>query len=66
MIISSVTHHVESNTIEVVWLELKSDADGNPHGYERAKCKSYSAQQRFEFVADTGMPEYADMAGWPE
>lgn len=64
MILSSVTHHIESNTLEAVWLELKTDADGNQLSYERAKCQSYSSEQRAEFVADTGKPEYADLAGW--
>jgi len=65
MILSSVTHHIESNTLEAVWLELKTDADGNPLSYERAKCQSYSDEQRAAFVADTGAPQYADLAGWP-
>lgn len=65
MNLASVTHHIESNTLEAVWLELKTDADGNPLSYERAKCQSYSAEQRAEFVADTGAPQYADLAGWP-
>ena len=65
MILASVTHHIESNTMEAVWLDLKTDADGNPLSYERAKCQIYSSQQRSEFVADTGAPKYADLAGWP-
>ena len=66
MILASVTHHIESNTLEAVWLELKLDAEGNPQGYERVKCQAYSSDQRAEFVADTGKPEYADLAGWPQ
>lgn len=64
MNLSSVTHHIESNTLEAVWLELKTDADGNPLRYERAKCQSYSSEQRAEFVVDTGAPQYADLANW--
>lgn len=64
MILASVTHHIGSNTLEAVWLELKTDADGSPLSYERAKCQSYSPEQRSEFVADTGAPQYADLAGW--
>lgn len=60
----SVTHHIESNTLEAVWLELKTDSDGNPLSYERAKCQSYSDEQRAEFVLDTERPQYADLAGW--
>ena len=44
MNLASVTHHIESNTLEAVWLELKTDADGNPLSYERAKCQSYSSE----------------------
>ena len=65
MKLASVTHHIESNTLEAVWLELKADAEGNPLNYERAKCQSYSAEQRAEFVVDTGATQYADLAGWP-
>lgn len=64
MNLASVTHHIESNTLEAVWLELKTDAGGTPLNYERAKCQSYSSEQRVEFVADTGAPQYADLAGW--
>ena len=64
MILASVTHYIESNTLEAVWLELKTDADGKPQGYERVKCQTYSAEQRAEFIADTKKPEYADLAGW--
>lgn len=64
MILSSVTHHIESNTLEAVWLELKMDAGGNPLSYESAKCQSYSSEQRAEFVADTGAPQYTDLARW--
>lgn len=65
MMLSSVTHYIESNTLEAVWLELKTDAEGVPQGYERVKCQSYSSEQRAEFVADTGAPKYAELAGWP-
>lgn len=65
MNLASVTHHIESNTLEAVWLELKMDTNGDPLSYERAKCQSYSAEQRAAFVADTGAPQYADLAGWP-
>lgn len=66
MILSSVTHDIATNTLEASWLELKADAGGKPVSYERAKCRSYSSDQRAEFVADTGSPQYADLAGWPE
>ena len=59
-----MTHHIDSNTLEAVWLELKTDADGNHMSYDSAKCQSYSDDQRVEFVADTDTPQYADLAGW--
>lgn len=66
MILASVTHHIQSNTLEAVWLKEITDAEGSVTGYERAKCQAYSAEQRAEFVADTGKAEYAELAGWPE
>lgn len=62
MILASVTHHIESNTLEAVWLQLREDESG----YDRVRVKAYSSEQRAEFVADTGAAEYADLAGWPE
>lgn len=64
MILSSVTYHLGSNTLEAVWLEEILDSDGQPIRFDRVKCQSYSSEQRAEFVADTGAPEYADLAGW--
>lgn len=66
MILASVTHHLNSNTLEAAWLEEILDSDGQPIRFDRVKCQSYSSEQRAEFVADTGAPEYADLAGWPE
>ena len=62
MILSSVTHYIESNTLEAAWLELRQDGSG----YDRVRCTAYSSEQRAEFIEDTGAPEYADLAGWPE
>lgn len=64
MILSSVTHHIESNTLEAVWLELKLDADGNPLSYERVKCQNYNQEQAEDFVNDTLAPAYTELAGW--
>lgn len=66
MILTSVTHHIESNTLEAVWLREVRNAEDELIGYERAKCQSYSAEQRAEFVADTAAAQYADLAGWTE
>lgn len=64
MILSSVTYHLGSNTLEAVWLEEILDSDGQPIRFDRVKCQSYSSEQRAEFVADTGAPQYTDLAGW--
>ena len=64
MILSSVTHHTDSNTLEAVWLKEVLGENGEVVSLERAKCQSYSSEQRAEFVADTDAPEYADLAGW--
>ena len=60
MNLASVTHHIESNTLEAAWLELRADGSG----YDRVKCQSYSSEQREQFIADTEAPIYADLAGW--
>lgn len=65
MRLQSVTHHLESNTLEAAWVEDKFGYDGELVAIVRAKCQSYSAEQRAEFVADTGAPQYADLANWP-
>lgn len=64
MNLQSVTHYLDSNTLEAVWLKEVLDLEGNVQGYERVKCQAYSSEQRAEFIADTGKPEYADLAGW--
>lgn len=66
MILKSVTHYIDTNTLEAVWLSDVLDQEGNVVGYERAKCQAYSSEQRAEFIADTGKPEYADLAGWEQ
>lgn len=66
MILQSVTHHIETNTLEAVFVEPKLGLDGEVASYERVKCQSYSSEQRADFVADTAAPHYADLAGWPE
>lgn len=65
MKLQSVTHYLDSNTIEAAWIEEKFNADGELIALERVKCQAYSSEQRAEFVADTGAPQYADLANWP-
>lgn len=64
MILQSVTHYIDSNTLEAAWIEPVTDEDGTVVSFARVKCRSYSQEQRDEFIADTGESKYADMAGW--
>lgn len=65
MRLQSVTHYLDTNTLEAVWVEDKFSAEGERVAIERVKCHSYSPEQRAEFMADTGAPQYADLANWP-
>jgi hypothetical protein len=65
MILQSVTHYIETNTLEAVFVEPKLGQEGEVVSLDRVKCQSYSSEQRADFVADTGAPQYADLAGWP-
>jgi hypothetical protein len=65
MILQSVTHYIETNTLEAVFVEPKLGQEGEVVSLDRVKCQSYSIEQRADFVADTGAPQYADLAGWP-
>ena len=66
MILQSVTHYIESNTLEAAWIEPVENEAGEIVSYARVKCRSYSSGERAEFIADTGAPQYADLAGWLE
>jgi hypothetical protein len=66
MILQSVTHFIESNTLEAVWINPVLNEGGEVERFDRVKCRSYSHEQRAEFVSDTNAPQYADLAGWPE
>lgn len=64
--LASVTHDTKSNTLEATWLQMMTDMDGNPQELRRVKCRNYSAEQKADFLADTGAEgqKYVDMAGW--
>lgn len=64
MILQSVTHYIETNSLEAVFVEPKLGLEGEVVSMDRVKCQSYSSEQRADFVADTGAPQYADLAGW--
>lgn len=65
MKLHSVTHYLNTNSLEAAWTEERFDENGELTAIERVKCQSYSSEQRAEFVADTGAPQYADLANWP-
>jgi hypothetical protein len=64
MRVHSVTHYPDTNTLEAAWVEDELDDNGEVISINRVKCQSYSPVQRLDFITDTGLPEYADLAGW--
>ena len=64
MRLQSVTHHVDTNTLEAVWVEDKFNLDGELVAIERVKCQSYSQEQKMEFIDDTGELKYTTLPLW--
>ena len=66
MFLAFVTHDVNNNTLEAVWMDSVLDADGNLIKYENVKNRNYSPDQKSEFIADCGdgSDKYTTMAGW--
>ena len=60
MILFSVTHDINSNTLEATFVE---EVEGE---LKRVKCRNYSVEQKAEFLADCGVEgqKYVDMANW--
>jgi hypothetical protein len=59
MYIATVTHDIQSNTLEATWLELVGEE------LKRVKSRNYSQDQKDEFEADVeGGTKYTAMAGW--
>lgn len=58
--LASVTHDTQTNTLEASWLELVGEE------LKRVKCRSYSAEQKDEFLIDCGADgqKYVTLAGW--
>ena len=58
--LATVTHDIQSNTLEAVWLELVGEQ------LERIKCRNYSVEQKDEFLADCGKDgqKYVILANW--
>ena len=57
--LAAVCHDLQSNTLEATWLQM-TDTE-----LKRIKCRNYSAEQKADFLADTGAlgQKYIDMAG---
>ena len=58
--LATVTHDIKTNTLEAAWLELIDEE------LKRVKCRSYSAEQKDEFLADCGDDgqKYVTLAKW--
>jgi len=58
--LATVTHDIQSNTLEASWLELVGEE------LKQVKCRNYSAEQKDEFLADCGDDgqKYITLAGW--
>jgi hypothetical protein len=58
--LATVTHDIQSNTLEAVWLELVGEQ------LERIKCRNYSVEQKDEFLTDCGEDgqKYVILANW--
>lgn len=62
-----VTHDEVNNTLEATWLQEVIDPTTQlVTAYTTAKCRNYSAPQKADFLADTGIAgqKYVTMAGW--
>ena len=58
--LATVTHDIQSNTLEAAWLELVGEE------LNRVKCRNYSAEQKDDFLIDCGDDgqKYIALAGW--
>lgn len=58
--LAAVCHDIKSNTLEATWLQ-ETETE-----LKRVKCRNYSAEQKDEFLADTGADgqKYVVMADW--
>jgi len=58
--LAAVCHDIKSNTLEATWLE-ETETE-----LKRVKCRNYSAEQKDEFLADSGADgeKYTTLAGW--
>jgi hypothetical protein len=59
MYIATVTHDIQSNTLEAIWLELVGEE------LKRVKSRNYSQDQKDEFEADVeDGAKYTALANW--
>lgn len=59
MYVATVTHDIQSNTLEATWLELVGEE------LKRVKSRNYSQDQKAEFESDVeGGDKYTALANW--
>jgi len=59
MYVATVTHDIQSNTLEATWLELVGEE------LKRVKVRNYSQDQKTEFEADVeDGAKYTALANW--
>jgi hypothetical protein len=59
MYVATITHDIQSNTLEATWLELVGEE------IKRVKSRNYSQDQKAEFEADVeGGYKYTALANW--
>jgi hypothetical protein len=59
MYVATITHDIQSNTLEATWLELVGEE------LKRVKVRNYSQDQKIEFETDVeNGVKYTAMAGW--
>ena len=65
MILNYIKHEVRTNTVEVSWVEIENDSEGNPVREVQVKCQNYSAQQKTDFLTEVeGAAGYVAVLGW--
>lgn len=65
MILNYIKHEVRTNTVEVSWVEIENDSDGNPVREVQVRCQNYSEPQKADFLAEVeGAENYITALGW--
>jgi hypothetical protein len=65
MYVATVTHDIQSNTLEVTWLQEIIGEDNTVLELKRVKNRNYSQDQKSEFEADVeNGDKYTTLANW--